>query len=257
MDLLCPVCKEILIKDINRYHCVNGHSFDIAKEGYLNLNLKSSVKTGDEKEMVRARKAFLEKGCYLFLRDRLNEIIDELHPESLIDLGCGEGYYTKSFNVKDKIGIDLSKEALRLASRNDKSTQYVLKTIFDVPLADKGTDLIITIFAPVSKEISRLLKNDGYFILVRPDERHLYELKEAVYESPYLNEIEEVPVEGMKLIREFKINSKSRLSNEELTDLFKMTPYYHKTSAEDFAKLSKTDELEVSFSFIISLYKKI
>ena len=146
MDLLCPVCKEILIKDINRYHCVNGHSFDIAKEGYLNLNLKSSVKTGDEKEMISARKAFLEKGCYLFLRDRLNEIIDELHPESLIDLGCGEGYYTKSFNVKDKIGIDLSKEALRLASRNDKSTQYVLKTIFDVPLADKSTDLIITIF---------------------------------------------------------------------------------------------------------------
>ena len=195
MDLLCPVCKKKLNIDLNRYHCLNGHSFDIAKEGYLNLNLKSSVKTGDEKEMVRARKAFLEKDYYLFLRDKLNEIIDGLHVSSLLDLGCGEGYYTQSFNVKDKLGIDLSKEALKLASRHDKSTMYVLKTIFDVSLHDESVDLIVTIFAPVSKEIDRVLKDEGHFILVRPDERHLFELKEAIYDSPYLNEVEEVKVE--------------------------------------------------------------
>ena len=257
MDLLCPVCKKKLNKDLNRYHCLNGHSFDIAKEGYLNLNLKSSVKTGDEKEMVRARKAFLEKDYYLFLRDKLNEIIDGLHVSSLLDLGCGEGYYTQSFNVKDKLGIDLSKEALKLASRHDKSTMYVLKTIFDVPLHDESVDLIVTIFAPVSKEIDRVLKDEGHFILVRPDERHLFELKEAIYDSPYLNEVEEVKVDGMRLSEEYEISSRSKLNNGELIDLFKMTPYYHKTSLNDFNKLNKVDELEVSFEFIISVYEKM
>ena len=257
MDLLCPVCMEVLSKDLNRYRCINGHSFDIAKEGYLNLSLRSSVRSGDEKEMIRARKAFLEKGHYQFLRDRANDIISELRPESLLDLGCGEGYYTQSFNVRDKLGIDLSKEALRLASRHDKTTMYVLKTIFDVPLPDKSIDLITTIFAPVSKEISRVLKDEGYFILVRPDAKHLYELKTAVYDSPYLNETDDVRVENMKLVNEYRIDSKAVLRNEELIDLFKMTPYYHKTSANDFNKLSDISELAVTFAFIIDLYKKI
>ncbi|MBR2577456.1 MAG: methyltransferase domain-containing protein [Erysipelotrichaceae bacterium] len=257
MDLLCPVCKESLIKDINRYHCTNGHSFDIAKEGYLNLNLKSSVRSGDEKEMVRARKAFLEKRHYMFLRDRLNEIIDDLHPESLLDLGCGEGYYTQSFKAKEKLGMDLSKEALRLASRYDKSTMYVLKTIFDVPLTDNSSDLILTIFAPVSKEIRRVLKDDGFFILVRPDAKHLYELKETVYDSPYLNETEDIRIDGLELMNEYKTDSKAVLHNEELLNLFKMTPYYHKTSFEDFNKLAAVSELAVTFSSIIDLYKKI
>lgn len=256
MEILCPVCKEALLNDGSRYYCKNRHSFDIAKEGYVNLNQKSSINTGDEKEMIRARKLFLDKDYYRFLKDKLNEIIIKFKPATLLDLGCGEGYYTQSFNVSEKIGIDLSKEALKLASKHDKSTDYILKTIFDIPLKDESVDVVTTIFAPVSSDIKRVLKNNGHFILVKPNERHLFELKQAVYEKPYLNEIEETKVDGLKLIDELKIVQKISLNNDDLINLFKMTPYYHRTSKYDFEKLNKVDSLDVSFDFIIDIFEK-
>ncbi len=254
MKILCPVCKEVLEKQDKTYKCLNSHSFDIAKQGYLNLNMKSSSNTGDEKEMIKARNAFLNQDYYLFLRNKINEIIDEIKPNNILDLACGEGYYTSSYNVKDKIGIDLSKEALKIASKTDTSSLYILKNIFDVPLSDNSLDAIITIFAPISSEIKRLLKDNGHFILVKPDIDHLFELKAAVYDKPYLNEVEEINIDGLSLQKEYKIKQKAILNNEMLNNLFKMTPYYHKTSKTDMNKLSNIDYLQVSFSFIIDVY---
>lgn len=256
MKILCPVCKEVLLNDGTRYYCHNRHSFDISKEGYVNLNQKSSVNTGDEKEMIKARKLFLDKDHYKFLRDKLNELIDKYKIATLLDLGCGEGYYTQSFNVQEKIGLDLSKEALKIASKHDKTTDYILKTIFDIPLHDESVDVVTTIFAPVSSDIKRVLKNNGRFILVKPDKKHLFELKAAVYDKPYLNEIENTEIDGLKLVDEIKLNNKVLLNNEDLINLFKMTPYYHRTSKEDFEKLFKIENLEVSFDFIIDVFKK-
>lgn len=254
MKILCPVCKEVLEKQDKTYKCLNSHSFDIAKQGYLNLNMKSSSNTGDEKEMIKARNAFLNQDYYLFLRNKINEIIDEIKPNNILDLACGEGYYTSSYNVKDKIGIDLSKEALKIASKTDTSSLYILKNIFDVPFSDNSLDAIITIFAPISSEIKRLLKDNGHFILVKPDIDHLFELKAAVYDKPYLNEVEEINIDGLSLQKEYKIKQKAILNNEMLNNLFKMTPYYHKTSKTDMNKLSNIDYLQVSFSFIIDVY---
>ena len=92
MNILCPVCKKILYPQEKSCRCENGHCFDYAKEGYLNLNLHNSRNTGDNQEMIRARKRFLEKGYYSFLRDAVNDLLDE--DDALIDLACGEGYYT-------------------------------------------------------------------------------------------------------------------------------------------------------------------
>lgn len=217
--------------------------------------MKASSNTGDEKEMIKARNLFLNEDHYLFLKDKLNEIIKELNPTNLLDLACGEGYYTKDFNVEDKIGIDLSKEALKIASRIDKSTTYILKNIFDVPLEDHSLDLITTLFAPVSNEIIRLLKEDGHFILVKPDYDHLYELKEAIYDSPYYNEVDDNYIEGLDLVNEYKIKQKVILNQDSLNNLFKMTPYYHKTSRKDIEKLNNIETLTITFSFIIDLYK--
>ena len=109
MDILCPVCKNKLEAFGRSYRCSSGHNFDVAKEGYLNLNLKSSRNTGDNPEMIKARKNFLEKGYYSFLKDEVNKLLKE--DDSLVDLACGEGYYTKDFICKDKIGIDKMRAA--------------------------------------------------------------------------------------------------------------------------------------------------
>ena len=255
MNIICPVCKQILFKEGNAYKCVNKHNYDIAKQGYVNLSMHNSNSTGDNVEMINARKDFLEKGYYSFLLDEVNKLLDE--NDSLIDLACGEGYYTSKFIAKNKIGIDLSKQGLKIASRNDSNTTYLLNSIFHNPIEDKCADKIITIFAPIAKqEIVRMLKDDGRFILVKPDEKHLYELKQAIYDNPYLNEIENIEIEGLALDKEIRISNEATLNNEDINNLFMMTPYYNTTSKADKEKLNNIDNLKITFSFIIAVYKR-
>lgn len=255
MNILCPVCKKILIKSEGSYRCENRHTFDIAKEGYLNLNLKNSKSTGDNPDMIRARKNFLEKGHYDFLKEAVDSLLDA--DDSLVDLACGEGYYTRDFRCRDKIGIDLSKSGLKIASKRDKSTLYLLNSIFHNPLPDRCADKVVTIFAPIAEEeIVRILKDDGRFILVRPDVRHLIELKEAIYDQPYLNETADVQLKGMVRERQIAVSDRKLISKEDLRNLFMMTPYVNTTSAEDKEKLDAIEELAVSFCFLIDIFKK-
>lgn len=255
MKILCPVCKNELIRNDGSYKCINNHNYDIAKQGYVNLNMHNSQNTGDNVEMINARYNFLNKGYYSFLLDEINKLLTT--NENLIDLACGEGYYTSKFVCTDKIGIDLSKQGLKIASKNDSNTTYILSSIFHNPLMDKCADNIATIFAPIAKqEIVRLLKDDGKFILVKPNEKHLYELKQVIYDNPYLNEIENIEIDGLLLDKEMRIEDKATLNNEDINNLFMMTPYYNTTSKQDKEKLKNIDKLEITFSFIIDVYKK-
>lgn len=255
MKILCPVCNCELAKQGNSYKCINNHNFDIASQGYINLNMHNSQNTGDNVEMIHARNNFLNKGYYSFLLDSVNSLLAK--DDSLVDLACGEGYYTSKFICEDKIGIDLSKQGLKIASKNDKTTTYLLNSIFHNPLEDKCADKVITIFAPIAKqEIVRLLKDDGKFILVKPDEKHLYELKSAIYDNPYINEVENIQIEGLKLDKEIKISNTAHLNNEDLQNLFMMTPYVNTTSISDKEKLNSITDLKVTFSFIVDVYTK-
>ena len=255
MKILCPICKNELIKKDNSYKCINNHNYDIAKQGYVNLNMHNSQNTGDNTEMINARSNFLNNGYYSFLLDEINKHLNI--DDKLIDLACGEGYYTSKFICEDKVGIDLSKQGLKIASKNDSSTTYLLNSIFHNPLEDKCADKIITIFAPIAKqEIVRLLKDDGKFILVKPDANHLFELKKAIYDNPYLNEIENIEIEGLSLENEIKISNSATLNNQDIQNLFMMTPYYNTTSKQDKDKLNYISELSISFAFIIDIYKK-
>lgn len=255
MNIICPVCKNKLTKINNTYKCINNHSYDISKQGYINLNMHNSQNTGDNNEMINARKDFLEKGYYDFLLNEVNKLLSM--DDSLVDLACGEGYYTSRFIAKDKIGIDLSKQGLKIASKNDKNTTYLLNSIFHNPLENNSADRIITIFAPIAKEeIVRVLKKNGKFILVKPDEKHLYELKQAIYDNPYLNQIEDIEIDGLTLEKEIKISNKATLNNKDIHNLFMMTPYYNTTSKNDKEKLEFIDDLEITFSFIVDVYSK-
>lgn len=134
--IICPKCKEQLFKENKTYRCINNHSFDIAKSGYVNLlldNQKNSKNPGDDKDMIKSRKFFLEKGYYKNISDKLNEIIEnniDINKGEIfiLDIGCGEGYYTGNLkeyldfeNKKSEIlGIDISKQAILEASKSIK-----------------------------------------------------------------------------------------------------------------------------------------
>lgn len=256
MKLICPICDKPLEKVNRSAVCENRHSFDYAKQGYLNLLMKQSVDHGDNKEMVDARTIFLNSGGYSFLKDELVNISKRFQPEVLVDLGCGEGYYTSGLQANEKYGFDMSKEALKHASKIDKSTQYAVASIFRLPLEDNIADMMLTCFAPFAKdEIERVLKKDGHFVFVSPGPKHLIEMKSLVYKTPYDNEVKDLETNMIKE-KEYVISNTFHCDHDVLIALFKMTPYYHRTKQEDIDKLFNMEGMDITAEFVIRIFKK-
>ena len=154
----------------------------MAKEGYINLLKKQGGKDfGDSKDMVKARRDFFDKDFYSPLKKRLTQIIDSLNIKSLLDLGCGEGYYTnyykETLNI-DIAALDISKEAVRIASKRNKNILYMVASVQDLPFFDKSIDIAVNAFTPIDlDEISRVLNEEGYLLTARVGEKHLLQLK--------------------------------------------------------------------------------
>lgn len=266
---ICPICKESFEKVNNSYICKNNHCFDISKKGTVNLLRSQKSSHGDDKLMVNARRSFLNKGYYTPLLDVLKKQVLTVSENdcTILDCGCGECWYTANIYEHlerngisaDFFGIDVSKEAIIAGAGRNKALKLAVGTVFDIPLPDNSCDAIISLFAPFSRdEYIRLLKKKGCFITAFPMENHLWELKEAVYEKPYQNEVSDMKIDGFELIEKEIIHQKITLdTNEDIISLFSMTPYYYKTSREDRAKLDKLDTLETQIHFCAAVYRKI
>ena len=263
---VCPVCKTKLFVSGKSYCCENCHSFDISKEGYVNLLMsqQSSLKRhGDDKMMVRARRDFLNKDFYLKLKNELCETVKHYVPNGgcIVDVGCGEGYYTKdifSCGNYDLSGIDISKEALKYAAKLVKGASFAVASAFSLPFGDNEVDCIINVFAPSAyDEFSRVLRKNGFLIKVVPLQEHLWDLKCAVYNEPYKNKPEIRNEELFNLVCEKELKYSISLdSNDDIINLFKMTPYYYKTGREEMQRLYEKDHLETVVHFGIEVYEK-
>lgn len=268
---ICPVCGGPLERYEKNYLCSSGHGFDLASEGYVHLlpaNQKHSKLPGDDKNMVRARNRFLSAGYYEPLRQKLAALALELSgPEpSILDSGCGEGWYTEGINSALKsagktphvAGIDISKEAVRLASKRLKSAEFAVASAYHLPIAEKSADLVLNCFSPLCvSEFLRVLKIGGYFIYVVPAPRHLWALKCAVYDSPYENERVLAEYESFRFIKTENVDSVIALKDRQtISDLFTMTPYFWKTPKEGTARLEALETLETEISFDIYVYRK-
>lgn len=268
---ICPVCRESLSDEGRIYRCTNGHCFDKSKFGYVNLlqSRQSSAKRhGDDRIMVRARRDFLDSGAYAFLRDKICGICTKYLPSggAFLDAGCGEGYYAsgiKNFLSSEEIktdfyGVDISKDALEYLSKRKSGVTCAVASLFNLPFSEEAFDCVLNIFSPEAfEEFRRVLKKGGYLIRVIPCEKHLFELKAAVYDKPYLNEMPPENIEGFECVETMRTKNTLRLSsNEEIQNLFKMTPYYYKTGVDDQNKLSRLGSLETGAEFEIRIYRK-
>lgn len=273
----CPVCNKELIRKDNCYKCNSNHSFDISKKGYTNLLLSNqyhSLNPGDDKEMVLARKEFFKLDKYQCLKVALLRIIKEYHMDNNVvfcDIACGEGYYTNflhknlsnSFTI-ETYGIDISKYAIIEAEKMKKEMKleninYYIANLSYLPFMESSFSLILNCFAPIDdKEFFRVLKSNGIYIRVLPAEKHLLGLKEILYDDPYLNVAKEENIYGMKLIKEEIVDDLINLeTNQDIMNLFKMTPYYYKTNKKFKERLGLVDKLDTQVSFRIRVYKKI
>jgi len=269
LKLRCPNCGNPLTAEEKRFFCLKGHSFDRAKEGYVNLLLQSGKHSkipGDNQQMVQARRAFLEKGYYAPLADALAQKMASDLPQkgvSVLDAGCGEGYYTdkvwQALKVPQMIGVDISKFALRAAAKKNKAITYGVGSIFHLPIEDRAADAVMTLFAPYcGEEFCRVLKTGGRLYRVIPDRDHLWELKSAVYDRPYENEVQDFTLEGFRFLEAVSVRTMLQLDGStDIKNLFGMTPYAYKTSAENAARLDALETLQTRASFLILCYQRV
>lgn len=269
-ELICPVCGGALERNERTYRCPSGHSFDRARSGYVNLlpPAPGGKRRGDDKLMVRARTAFLDKGYYDRLAELLADCADRYAPRDacVVDAGCGEGMYTarvlerlaQSGKRPEVVGLDISKEALiRAAKRSGELTLCAASTAH-MPLPDGCADLVLNIFSPfMGGEFARVLKPGGKLIRAVPLERHLWGLKKLIYDTPYENPPTDLEEPGFHMVEQRELRYQITLDkNEDIMNLFQMTPYYYKTGAADQEKAARAQCLTTAVEFGVCVYEK-
>ena len=264
-NYLCPLCQQTLIITGNTYHCDNNHSFDQAKQGYVNLlpvQFKHSKAPGDNKEMVIARRAFLDKGFYQPLVDKMLTLYQQYGEQNapLLDAGCGEGFYTHQHKTtKNKVyGVDIAKETIKGAAKRYQDCHFSVGTLSKLSFADNYFAWIISVYAPILEtEFTRVLNNDGYLLTVTPAEQHLFELKQLIYRQANEHDVSKSPINNLTLIEEQKLTYPMHFDNsDDVLNLLAMTPFAFKTSKELIAQIKHMTSFTCQADFVLRLYQK-
>lgn len=263
--LMCPVCKAQLTLQDRTWKCTKNHSFDIAKQGYVNLHVvqhKHSKTPGDTEASVTARREFLSAGHYAPLKEAVENILQSISASSLLDIGCGEGYYTNAMqaHVNECIGVDIAKNAVQRAAKLNSDITWVVGTGAILPVMDESIEVCTSLFSPIpQEEILRVLKPNGYCLVVTPAPKHLYSLREALFEQVNAHEPAKF-VDRLKahfdLVDELQIDAPLILDTKALTNLVAMTPYAYKAKPEKRKALEQHEKFEVTASFQIYLLVK-
>lgn len=270
MTYQCPLCFQPLELTGQQWRCPANHQFDNAKEGYVNLmpvQHKRSKQPGDSPEMMVSRRAFLDAGHYQPLRDRLADILDDALPktaEALLDIGCGEGYYTAALAERlmqhralKVFGLDVAKVAIRYASKRYHCVSFCVASSHRLPFADGSLDAVIRIYAPCkAQELHRTVKPGGLVITVAPGPRHLYQLKGLIYQDVQLHAETEEQLEGFACIRSESLGYGMSLSGTQAFDLLQMTPFAWRATEEVMANLKARAHFECETDFVIRIHQR-
>ncbi|MFC4652333.1 putative RNA methyltransferase [Lactococcus nasutitermitis] len=268
--LKCPVCASQLTKQDRHYECVDHHTFDLAREGYLNLILNAKKTAGDAKEMMRARQQFLNAGYYEPLSDHINQLLTVIFDSSvknnIVDVGCGEGYYLSRFqqltelskmsNV-DFYGMDISKVGIKMAAKRNANIHWLVANFAQLPFFDKSVKTILSMFAEYHiSEFSRILQENGKIIIVRAGKHHLTELKEIIYPEIHEKSAQAIDNEKFKTfsIQKAPLTYKTTINNSaDIQHLLLMTPHYWKIKPDSLERLKNYKQLEITVDIDIDI----
>ena len=264
MELLCPICGATLTKSEKTLRCPAGHSFDIARQGYIHLlpvQNKHSAFPGDTREQVLSRRAFLESGLYAPIAEALIAAARERGiPGPILDVGCGEGWY--GMQLSDALGIpltglDISKEAVRCAAAKYKSARWLCASASRLPVETGSAGLITSLFAVTfPEEFRRVLRKEGWFFQVLAAQDHLMGLKSIIYDELTHKEKDTVPqLPGFILEESIPIRFSFTAEGEQIHNLFSMTPHVYRVSKAGVERLRKTETLTDTASCVLNIYR--
>lgn len=291
MDLRCPHCEEPLTPGERAWTCPRGHSFDRARQGYVNL-LRPTRAQGDSAEMLRARRRFLDAGWYAPLAEAVATEAGAwlrgpgarlpLAARALVDCGCGEGYYLWRLTsaLEDDVraggwrlyGFDLSRDAVRMAAgrryAGAGATLFVANTWDRLPFTDAGVGAALVIFAPRNpEELARTVAPGGLLLVVTPAPEHLAEARAAL---PWLLAPEPEKSARLRaaLAPAFALASARAvtfplaLDGEALADLAEMTPHRAtgadapRAAARAVADAAPGRRLTVTAAYVVSVFTR-
>ena len=262
--LACPLDGAPLRRDGATWCCAAGHSFDIASQGYINLlpvQQKRSRDPGDSKEMVAARRRFLNAGFYQPIAAAVSRAaLADLRPgatASCLDAGSGEGYYlrqlaaaaTESRQSLAVLGLDISKWAVLSAAKQDKRPSWVVGSNANLPVLPGSLDRVLCMFGfPVYAEFARVLKPAGLLLQVDAGPDHLRELREIIYPAlkPERSAEPRPPAGFVSLSTESVGYSADIVGAEQIADLLAMTPHLYRATAEGRARAAVLTALTVT-----------
>jgi 23S rRNA (guanine745-N1)-methyltransferase len=279
--LQCPLCRNPLLNAPGGYQCLQNHTFDSARQGYVNLLLahkKNSKEPGDGKDMIKSRRRFLDLGLYDAISDGINDAVGAHlssakfdHVFNILDVGCGEGFYLKrlkEFLIQtsppvpvDYFGVDISKFAVRKATQRDRTMNWFVASVNDIPFSSGAMDAVLNVFSPANySEFSRVLRAPGRLLIVTPGPKHLYGLRKIIYPNVREHAPSTVNQEASPL---FSIENETRInypielkSSEMIMDLLAMTPYYWNVDFKTKSRVVSLSELALDVDVEIRVFKK-
>ena len=266
MELICPICARPLDREEKRLVCPAGHSYDIARQGYVNLltvQQKHSLSPGDTREQVLSRRAFLEAGFYAPLSEALNRAALDWGAEGeILDVGCGEGYYSARLAQAmgaALTGLDISKEAVRCAAAKYKEYTWLCATAAHIPAADASVGTLTSLFAlTLPEEFRRVLRRGGLFLQVLAGEDHLLGLKSILYDQLIHKEKNTVPqLPGFTLLESRPIRFSFTLEGGQIHNLFAMTPHLFRIGKAGAQRLQDTQRLRDTASCVLNVYRAV
>lgn len=266
MDYQCPLCAQPLRREEKRYVCPQGHSFDIARQGYVNLltvQQKHSLDPGDTRQQVLSRRAFLESGFYAPISEALNQAALDYNAQGeILDVGCGEGYYSARLAAAlgaPLTGLDISKEAVRCAAGQYKAYAWLCATAAHIPVPDGSVGTLSSLFAlTLPGEFRRVLRKNGLFLQVLAAEDHLLGLKSIVYDVLTHKQKDTAPaLPGFALLESRQIRFDFTAEGEQIQRLFAMTPHLFRIGKAGAQRLAEATVLRDAASCVLNVYRAI
>ncbi|MCE1184990.1 MAG: methyltransferase domain-containing protein [Rhodocyclales bacterium] len=275
--LACPLDGQPLQPTAGGLCCASGHSFDRASQGYVHLlpvQQKRSKDPGDSKEMVAARRRFLETSVYAPIADLVSRATlagiapASTAPLACLDAGCGEGYYLRQLTHAAEqrgqplalLGLDISKWAVQAAAKREKRGTWVVGSNARLPVHNATLDRVLCMFGfPVYPEFARVLKPGGLLIQLDAGPEHLRALREIIY--PRLKEErprDDTPPAGFALESCEEQQHAVNLDSQALiADLLCMTPHLYRTSPEGRARAAALTQLTLGAHVVLRTYRRL
>ncbi|CAM5320969.1 23S rRNA (guanine(748)-N(1))-methyltransferase [Streptomyces alboniger] len=269
--LACPHCGASLTLGDRVLSCPSGHSFDIAKQGYVNLLPGATKLRADTKEMVEARDAFLSAGHYAPVMDALVDLArqtaDPSVPGCVVDIGGGTGHYhakvMDAFPDAQGLLLDISKFAVRRAAKaHPRIAAAVTDAWQTLPLQNAAAAMAINTFAPRNgPELHRTLHPSGVLLVVTPLRDHLQELIGTLgllqVDEGKESRLAEQLAPHFSAVATQRLTRTLALDQQALADLVGMGPNaWHRDAQEDYATIQRlATPSQVTLSVRLSAYR--